>query len=454
MLDPPEEAVGVDHDPTLLGGQAADGFEPREGDGGVGVADLGVLATVEKLQELDDELDIADAAVAGLDLDGGGPGRDRPLLDPPLHRLDLTDLGTAQIPPVDERGDRRQEIGAEVEVARHGATLDQRLPLPGPPRGLVVPQRRRERPRERPLVPFGAEPHVDPVRQAEAGVVGQHPDDLAADLGEELGVGDDLGADGLAVGVVDEDQVDVGAIVQLLAAELAERQNDEPRGLAVVADRAPVLGLDGQPGRANGDLDAGVGEVGEVEGDQFEGVVADDVVVADPKDLAEPEPAEGEAPGIIGRGLLQLGPEVIDQPRGVAALGPGAEPVEQGRVADHQLAEELAGAEKLDGDLDRLGVLDQAGQRRLGVGAGGDEPFQVAQRHPGVGALRQRRVEPRGQPSNARERDIAPGEVAEVAIPLLGVADTEAGEPEPGHLGVVEQPPEPVRRGEGEGRHR
>ena len=43
----------------------------------VGAADLGVLAAVEELEELDDELDVADAAVAGLDLDLG-PARPRP----------------------------------------------------------------------------------------------------------------------------------------------------------------------------------------------------------------------------------------------------------------------------------------------------------------------------------------------------------------------------------------
>ena len=42
----------------------------------VGVPDLGVLAAVEELEELDDELDVADAAVAGLDLDLGRAGRD------------------------------------------------------------------------------------------------------------------------------------------------------------------------------------------------------------------------------------------------------------------------------------------------------------------------------------------------------------------------------------------
>ena len=75
----------------------------------VGVADLGVLAAVEQLEELDDELDVADAAVAGLDLDLGGPRRHGPLLDPPLQGLDLADLGAAEIASVDERLDRVEE---------------------------------------------------------------------------------------------------------------------------------------------------------------------------------------------------------------------------------------------------------------------------------------------------------------------------------------------------------
>ena len=99
----------------FLAGQAADLFEPVEREQGVGVPDLGGLAPVEELEELDDELDVADASVAGLDLDGGGPGRDGPLLDPPLHRLDLADLRDIEIPPVDERGDRLDEGVAEVE---------------------------------------------------------------------------------------------------------------------------------------------------------------------------------------------------------------------------------------------------------------------------------------------------------------------------------------------------
>ena len=81
-------------------------------------ADLGILAAVEELEELDDELDVADAAAAGLDLDLGRAGGDGPLLDPPLHRLDLADLRRRS-----GSGGRRtgviasRKVAAEVEVA-------------------------------------------------------------------------------------------------------------------------------------------------------------------------------------------------------------------------------------------------------------------------------------------------------------------------------------------------
>ena len=71
VLDLAEEAVGVVHDASLVGGQAADLLELGDGRERVGAADLGVLAAVEQLEELDDELDVADPAVAGLDLELG-----------------------------------------------------------------------------------------------------------------------------------------------------------------------------------------------------------------------------------------------------------------------------------------------------------------------------------------------------------------------------------------------
>src|SRR5262249_1911245 len=141
VLHPAKEAVRIFHVAALLGGQAADLLEPRDRRQRVAMAHLRRLPAVEELEELDDELDVADAAAADLDLDLRSAGREGPLLDPPFHRLDLADLGTAQVTAIDERRDRVQEGMAQLEVAGDRAALDQRLALPGSPRGLVVAQR-------------------------------------------------------------------------------------------------------------------------------------------------------------------------------------------------------------------------------------------------------------------------------------------------------------------------
>ncbi len=87
----------------------------------VGVADLGILAAVQELEELDDELDVADAAAAGLDLDLRRAGRDGALLDPPLQGLDLGDLGRAEVAAIDERRDRFEEGPAQRRGRRRRA---------------------------------------------------------------------------------------------------------------------------------------------------------------------------------------------------------------------------------------------------------------------------------------------------------------------------------------------
>ena len=87
---------------ALFRSQAADLLELCDGLERVGVPDLGIFAAVEELEELDNELDVADAAMAGLDLDFRCARRDRALLDPPLERLDLGDLGRTQVAAIDE----------------------------------------------------------------------------------------------------------------------------------------------------------------------------------------------------------------------------------------------------------------------------------------------------------------------------------------------------------------
>ncbi len=71
------------------------------------------------------------------------------------------------------------------------------------------------------MLALGAESHINAVGDTERGVVGEDPDHVAAHPREKLGVGDNAGAARLPFNVVEEDQVDVRAVVEFFATELA-----------------------------------------------------------------------------------------------------------------------------------------------------------------------------------------------------------------------------------------
>ena len=68
VLDFAQQAIGLEQHLVFLIAEAADSFERLEGLDGVALPDLDQVAAVEELEELDGELDVANAAVAGLDL--------------------------------------------------------------------------------------------------------------------------------------------------------------------------------------------------------------------------------------------------------------------------------------------------------------------------------------------------------------------------------------------------
>ncbi len=248
VFDPPQEPVCVVHDVPLLGAEAADPLELRDGVERVAASYLGVFAAMEELEELDDELDVADAAPPRLDLDLRRAGRDGALLNPALEGLDLGDLGRGKVSAINERGDRLLERPAQRQIAGHGPALEQRLAFPGPPSGHVIVDRRIERAGHRPLFPVRTEAHVDPVGHPQRGVLGQQADHLAPHPREKFGVGNDLGPGGLAVLIVEEDEVDVRAVVQLDAPELSQAQDDEPSGRAPRCRRFAEPRLSPRPG--------------------------------------------------------------------------------------------------------------------------------------------------------------------------------------------------------------
>ena len=115
--------------------------EPLDRDERVAGADLRDGAAVEELQELDDELDVADAAAARLHVPLGDAGVLGVLLDAPLEALDAGDVGEAEIAAVNPGPQLVEVLLAQLDVAGDGAGLDVRLPLPGAAAGVVVGQR-------------------------------------------------------------------------------------------------------------------------------------------------------------------------------------------------------------------------------------------------------------------------------------------------------------------------
>src|SRR5439155_23848511 len=80
---------------------------------------------------------------------------------------------------------------------------------------------------------IGPQAEVHAIALPIGGVGGKQGDILIGDLLVKLFIGDARGTVGLAVAAVDEHQIDVGAIVQLLAAQFAERDHGEAAGAAI-----------------------------------------------------------------------------------------------------------------------------------------------------------------------------------------------------------------------------
>ena len=222
VLDLPQEGVVLLEDRPFEAAQAAGPLQPGERLERVAGADLGQVAAVEQLEELDHELDVADAAAAGFHVADASAQTEGLLLDPPLQGLDAADVGVAQVAAVDPRPKRGEKLVAQREVAGHRPGLDVGLPLPGPAAGVVIRHRALDAHDHRPASPFRPQPHIDPVDPAQLGLLGQQADEFAGHKVEEFEIADWPRAVGRAVVFAEEDQVDVAGVVQFQAAELAQ----------------------------------------------------------------------------------------------------------------------------------------------------------------------------------------------------------------------------------------
>ena len=229
---------------------AAGGQRSQPVERGAGAQRL-VGAAVHELEQLHRELDVTQAAGAELELPVGLGGGDV-LLDPAAHRLHVVDevLAARGLPH-----HRLHGVAVRLShsgVARDGARLEQRLELPGLGPALVVAAVAGDGAHQRPVLALGAQRRVDlpqrPGRRRRRADPHQPGREVGRDGGRLL-LGHPVGRLG------DEDDVDVGDVVQLAPTGLAHRDHREPGAVGI----RPHLGA----GDGQGRLERGLREVGE-----------------------------------------------------------------------------------------------------------------------------------------------------------------------------------------------
>src|SRR3972149_4717026 len=214
---------------------------------GVPLPEPGVVATVEQLEGLHQKLHLADPARPQLDVQAlvpfgleravnlalHGPTRGE---DPPVNPR-LIDIGTDQV----------EEPPPDALVAGAEACLDQRLALPEEGALGIVGAVAVQRQDQGPAPALGAQAQVHAERVTFLGDALEGGDDLARQPPEVLAVreGAARAAGGLAVLRVHEDEVDIGGVVELLAAELAHADDGEPGRLSTGRVGGSVPGVEG-----------------------------------------------------------------------------------------------------------------------------------------------------------------------------------------------------------------
>ena len=209
ILHPAQEAVGRQQAGAALGVEIAALGDGAECLGQVAHPQGGLAAAADELQRLGDELHLANAPGAELDVAlqplAAHLGGD--------HRLHLAQAVDDAEVDVAAKHEGAQQLGEGLGVLALGAQhprLDHGVALPVAAMVLVVVLHGGEGDGERPRVAEGAQSHVDPEHLAVDRALVQGVDETLAELDEELLVGELAPpADGVAVLREGEDEVDV-----------------------------------------------------------------------------------------------------------------------------------------------------------------------------------------------------------------------------------------------------
>ena len=383
VLEGAQDLVGVGEHGGVRSPHVATGRQRGEGvERGARVQAL-VGAAVDQLEQLDGELHVAQTTGTELELAGGLGGGDV-LLDATAHRLHVVDevLPGGRLP--DHRLHRGEVLRPQRGVAGQVTRLEQGLELPRLGPALVVGTVAGHGAHERPLLALRPQRRVDRPQAAVGGRVGARVHHPGRHPRRDVERGGLVGAlDRLR----DEDDVDVGDVVELATAGLAHADDGEAAGLPLVTQL-----VDRDPDRA---LERRAGEVGQGApdlGQELHGVLGRRVAGGDAEQLAPVADPQGvlrlEVAGVSDLGEQGLGPLLRRHLPGVDGITPLL------GVGDEMVDERRRDAHRPDDPGPRRRVVPQGGEQRLDLVASRlDDPDEPEQRAVGVGGSCQGRDE-------------------------------------------------------------
>ena len=165
--------------------------------------------TPDQLKTLRDELDLADAAAAELNVVLNSFATQLST-DHFFHRAYRLKCTIIQVTPVDKGLQPGQQLPAGLVIAVDDPRLDQSVSLPVPAVGLVVVLHRVEGQRQRPTVSVGPQSHVHPEHNTINRCALQDSDQLPGEFQEKFMIADRFGAIRLPRFRIGENEIDVG----------------------------------------------------------------------------------------------------------------------------------------------------------------------------------------------------------------------------------------------------
>src|SRR6516162_7295749 len=246
VLETAQEAIIVDQLGSRRRIDTAGGSEATQRLASGSSPQLTHAPTPDQLLGLGEEFDFADAAATGLDvmpLDGDSSAAAKGV-DLTLDRVDILNGGKIEVFPPNERLQLAQKALPGDPVAGHRPGLDQRCPFPILADALIVGERGWHRQHQRGGRGVRAQPQICAKDVAVARSFVENAREIACNANKE-GLDAITRTNARPGRVVKKDQIDIARIIELVSAELAHAEDDEPAvTLRLVqrrkADRAPV----------------------------------------------------------------------------------------------------------------------------------------------------------------------------------------------------------------------